>query len=88
MNDRAIRFLGGSPLAVLLRLVVISFVVGVILSALGVSPFDIVDGLRDLVLYLWNVGFDAFGNVGRYLMLGAMVVIPVFIVLRIFSYRR
>jgi hypothetical protein len=49
---------------------------------------DIYYALRDFVLYLWEVGFDAFGNVGRYLMLGAMVVIPVFIVLRIFSYRR
>jgi hypothetical protein len=88
MSGRVTRFLGDTPGRTLLKLLVVSFIVGVVMSVMGWYPMDIYYALRDFVLYLWEVGFDAFGNVGRYLMLGAMVVIPVFIVLRIFSYRR
>jgi hypothetical protein len=79
------RFFGGSPLAVLLRLVVISFVVGVILSALGVSPFDIVDGLRDLVWRVYMYGFDSIEWVVRYFLLGAVIVFPIWLVIRLFK---
>ena len=44
--DGITRFFGGSPGRVLVQLVVLSLVVGVVLSALGVSPFDIVNGLQ------------------------------------------
>ena len=35
------RFLGDSPLRVLIKLVVISFLVGVVMHAFGWSPFDV-----------------------------------------------
>jgi hypothetical protein len=79
------RFFGGSPLAVLLRLVVISFVVGVILSALGVSPFDILDGLRDLAWRIYMYGFDSIEWIVRYFLLGAVIVFPIWLVIRLFK---
>jgi hypothetical protein len=79
------RFFGGSPLAVLLRLVVISFVVGVILSALGVSPFDIFDGLRDLVWRIYMYGFDSIEWIVRYFLLGAVIVFPIWLIIRLFK---
>ena len=36
------RFLGGSPLSVVARLAMLSIIVGVILSAIGLDPLDIV----------------------------------------------
>ena len=51
------RFLGDSPLRVLLKLVVISFLVGVVMSAFGWSPFDIIYGISDFLLEIWNMGF-------------------------------
>ena len=36
------RFLGGSPLSVAVRLAMLSIIVGVILSAIGLDPLDIV----------------------------------------------
>jgi hypothetical protein len=77
------RFFGGSPLAVLLRLVVISFVVGVILSALGISPFDIVDGIRDLVWRIYMYGFDSIDWIVRYFLLGAVIVFPIWLIMRL-----
>ena len=38
MNSALARFLGGSPLAVAVRLIVVSFVVGFLLNAFGIDP--------------------------------------------------
>ena len=40
MADDVNRFLGGPPLAVLVRLILLSILVGVILSALGLDPLE------------------------------------------------
>jgi len=82
------RFLGGSPIQVLLRLIVISLVVGVVLSALGVSPYDVLAGLERLVRRIWNMGFDTVEWVWRYFLLGAVIVVPIFLVIRLFSLGR
>ena len=82
------RFLGDTPLRALLKLVVISFLVGLVMNAFGWSPLDIVRGIREFLLGIWNMGFRAFGHFAGYLMLGAVVVVPAFIILRILSYRR
>ena len=42
------RILGGSPLAVILRLAVLSIVVGVVLSVLGINPSNIVHRIREI----------------------------------------
>ena len=88
MNGVLARFLGDSPLRVLVKLAVVSFLVGLVMSAFGWSPFDIVDTIYRFVLHLWNMGFRAVENVLEYLLLGAAVVVPAFIILRILSYRR
>ncbi len=82
------RFFGDTPLRTLLKLVVVSFLVGVAMSALGWSPFDVVYAIRDFFLDIWNMGFAALERFLRYLLLGAAVVVPVFIILRLLSYRR
>jgi len=82
-NDSLTRFLGGSPLAVLGRLVLVSVLVGVILSALGLDPFDIVRSIERLIRHIWNMGFDAVRWLWRYFLLGAVIVIPIWIILRL-----
>ena len=82
------RFLGDSPLRVFLKLLVVSFLVGIVMSAFGWSPLDIVDTIRDTVLRIWNMGFATVDRFVGYMALGAAIVIPAFIILRLFSYRR
>ncbi|EJW12300.1 hypothetical protein A33M_2210 [Rhodovulum sp. PH10] len=77
------RFLGGSPGAVLLRLVLLSVLVGVVLSALGLDPRDIFRSVERLFLHVWNMGFDAVLWLWRYFLLGAVLVIPIWLVLRL-----
>jgi len=84
MDNLAInRFFGGSPGRVLMQLVVISFVLGIVLNALGVSPFDIVNGLRDLALRIYSMGFGTIEWVFRYFLLGAVIVFPVWLLMRL-----
>ena len=40
-NDALYRFLGGSPLAVVFRLVLLSILVGVVLAAIGFDPWNL-----------------------------------------------
>jgi hypothetical protein len=84
-NDTVTKVFGGSPLAVFGRLVLLSILIGVILSALGLDPFDIVHSIERLIRSLWNLGFDAFRWLWRYFLLGAVIVIPVWILMRLFN---
>lgn len=82
------RFLGDSPLRVLFKLIVVSFLVGIVMSALGWTPYDIYWGVRDFFWHLWNMGFRAIDRFVAYFLLGAAIVVPAFIILRVLSYRR
>lgn len=84
-NETVTRVFGGSPLAVLGRLLLVSILVGVILSALGLDPFDIVRSIEQLAQSIWNMGFDAFRWLWRYFLLGAVIVIPIWLVMRLIN---
>ena len=81
-NDTVTRIFGGTPLAVLARLVLVSILVGVILSALGLDPYDIVRSIERLFRSIWDMGFDAFRWLWRYFLLGAVIVIPIWLITR------
>jgi hypothetical protein len=77
------RFLGGSPLAVLTKLILLSILVGVVLSALGFDPTNIFASIRLLVLRLWDMGFDAVHWLWSYFLLGAVIVVPIWLLMRL-----
>ncbi len=77
------RFFGGNPALVLIRLVILSLIVGIVLAALGFSPFDIVDSLRRLAARIYDMGFAAIEKSARYFLLGAVIVFPVWFVMRL-----
>lgn len=82
-TDGIRRILGGPPLAVLARLVLLSILVGVVLHAIGLDPWNIYDSIRRVVLDVWDMGFDAIMWVWRYFLLGAALVIPIWVVVRL-----
>jgi hypothetical protein len=89
MESNAIyRFFGGSPLGVLVRLAALSFVVGIVLSALGVSPYDIVNGLIDLARRVYYMGFSSVEWIVRYFLLGAVIVFPLWLLSRLLKVGR
>ena len=84
-DDSLSRFLGGSPLAVAFRLVLLSILVGVVLAAIGFDPWNILKSIELLFQRLWNLGFDAVNWLWRYFLLGAVIVIPVWLLTRMFG---
>ena len=84
-NDGLYRFLGGSPLTVAFRLILLSILVGVVLAAVGFDPWNIVNSIRLLFQRIWDLGFDAINGLWRYFLLGAVIVIPIFVLSRIFG---
>lgn len=77
------RFFGGSPGPVLLRLVGLSVVVGIVLSALNLHPRALLYHLWDMVEHIYNMGFDAIQWAIEYFILGALIVFPIWLVMRI-----
>lgn len=88
MADGVNRILGDSPFRVVLKLAVASFIVGMVMASLGLSPWDILAGARDLFVRLWNMGFSAIDQFLGYILLGAVIVVPIWLVLRLLSVRR
>ena len=86
MADNALtRFFGGAPLAVLLRLLLVSLIVGAMLVWLEIRPADIIYGGERFFARLWNMGFDAIRDVAEYIIAGAIIVIPVWLVMRLLA---
>jgi uncharacterized protein DUF6460 len=84
-NDALYRFLGGSPLAVAFRLILLSILVGVVLAAIGFDPWNILRSIELLFRRIWDLGFDAINWLWRYFLLGAVIVVPVWLLMRIFG---
>src|SRR3974390_3698561 len=82
-QDYVHRFFGGPPLAVIGRLVLLSILVGVILAAVGLDPWNILESVRDLIRHLWNMGFDAVRWIWQYFLLGAVIVVPIWLLIRL-----
>lgn len=84
-RDGLVRFLGGSPLSVAFQLILVSILVGVVLAAIGFDPWNIVESVRLLLHSLWGLGFDAVNWLWRYFLLGAVIVIPLWLLSRLFG---
>lgn len=84
-DDGLYRFLGGTPLAVAGRLILLSILIGVVLSAFGLDPLNILRSLQTLIERLWNMGFDAVRWLWGYFLLGAVIVIPIWLIMRVMN---
>jgi Domain of unknown function (DUF6460) len=77
------RFFGGPPLTVIGRLVMLSILVGVILAAIGLDPWNIIESVERLIRHIRNMGFDAVRWLWRYFLLGAVIVVPIWFLVRL-----
>jgi hypothetical protein len=82
-SDSVSRFLGGPPLAVVGKLILLSILVGVVLAALGLDPWNIIESIQRILRWFWNFGLDAIKDLWRYFLLGAVLVVPIWLVVRL-----
>ena len=82
------QFFGDSVAGTLIRLVLLSIVVGIVFSALGITPFNMVERLQQLIRNIMNLGFDTFRWAFQYFLLGAVIVFPIWFVVRLLGRQR
>lgn len=68
-------------IATLIKLLVASLVVGLVLSALDVTPWQMFEDLGGSVREVVNAGREFFTWALRYILLGAVVVVPIWLVI-------
>lgn len=88
MSERINHILGGSPIGVAIRLILISILVGFILSWLNWNPHDIIDWVIRTLEWAWRSLFGSAERAIYYFLLGAAIVVPVFIISRLLKIGR
>lgn len=80
------RFFGGNPLAVFVRLVIVSVVAGIALRAAGFHPRDLFEAIPDLIRAIYDFGFEWIEAAFQYFLLGAVIVIPAWLFIRFIKF--
>ena len=78
-------FLGGSPGRVVVRLILMSLVVGFLLSVFGLSPDAIYRSIQGFVESVFDNGFEVFRDAFSYVLTGAVLVLPIWFIGRLLS---
>jgi hypothetical protein len=86
--SRLERLLGDRPGALVVRLALISLVVGFLMSVFGVNPQILVNGAVALVQDALRDSTGVLRSLGFYVVTGAVIVVPIWLVLRLTSRRR
>ncbi|WP_375607286.1 MULTISPECIES: DUF6460 domain-containing protein [unclassified Bartonella] len=85
LSDSFRAFLGGTlSHHVSLKLLILSFFIGIIMNFLGWTPKSLIQKIIDFFQSLWATGFITLTNFFHITMTGAIVVVPIFLILRIF----
>ena len=87
MESRLQRFLGGSPLAVLVKLIFLSMLVGAAMAFFNLTPAAVIEWAAEFVRSVIELGFEAFGDVGRWILYGAVIVVPLWLISRLLARR-
>lgn len=77
--------LGDTPGRVIIKLLVFSILVGIVMTMLGWTPMDVVMKIIHFFISLWSMGFAAFEKFFNVIVVGAAIVVPVFIIMRILN---
>jgi len=77
------QFFGDSVAGTVIRLILLSIVVGIVFSALGITPYNLVERLQQLIRNIAELGADAFKSAVGYFLIGAVIVFPIWFVVRL-----
>lgn len=79
------RFLGGSPAAVFLRLLFLSVLVGAFMAMLGLTPARLFRQVYDSARALIDLGLATVHDFGGWILAGAVVVVPLWLISRLLA---
>jgi hypothetical protein len=76
------RFFGGHPLSVVLKLAFISLLVGFVMSIFGLNVQGVIRGAIEVLRETLRDGAGIFRNLGGYILTGAALVVPIWLLIR------
>ena len=77
------RIVGGSPLGVLVRLALLCVIVGLVLDQLDLNAFELFEWAIEQIEDAIRNSAHVLKQIGRYFLIGAVVVVPIWIILRV-----
>lgn len=78
-------FLGGTPGRVVVRLILMSLVVGFLMSVFGISPQAIVEAIERFIASIYDNSFEVLRSGFGYLLTGAVIVLPLWFLGRLMA---
>lgn len=82
------QFMGDRPGSVIVKLIFVSLIVGAVMALLGLSPRALIDSALAFFNSIWSMGFEAVREVVSWLLAGAVIVVPVWLVARLLRSRK
>lgn len=79
------RIFGGPVVPTLFKLAMLSIIVGLVFAVFGINPMDLWLNFGDTIRQAWTMAFDAINWSWQYAALGAIVVLPLWIIFRLLS---
>jgi len=77
------KIFGGPVVPTLVKLALLSFVVGLVLFLLGIDPIDLWRNFGQTIRDIWARVIDTLDWAAQYAILGAIVVLPIWIIYRL-----
>jgi NADH:ubiquinone oxidoreductase subunit 5 (subunit L)/multisubunit Na+/H+ antiporter MnhA subunit len=82
------RLFGDSVKSSVLQLVLLCIFVGFILATMGFNPYNLFYSIERLFRFVLDSGWDIVEALWRYLLLGAVIVVPLWFIIRMFSSKK
>lgn len=77
------RLFGGHPINVILKLAFVSLLVGFVMSVFGLDVQGVIRGAVAVLRETLRDGAGLFRNIGGYILTGAALVVPIWLVIRL-----
>jgi hypothetical protein len=81
------RLMGGSPGPIVVKLIFLSLLVGAFMAFLDITPLGLVNGFVNWFRSIFDLSFETVRDLVRWTLYGAMVVVPVWLISRLFGRR-
>lgn len=89
MTDNKVQqVLGGSPGSVLVKLALLSLLVGVVLATFGMTPWGFFYFIRETFVDIFGTGIEALHRIAGYAVSGAIIVVPIWLLMRLLSAKK
>jgi hypothetical protein len=81
-------FIGGSMWSVAVKLILLSLIVGFLLAYFEWTPWDVLVALQSEISRLWRQGWRMLLDIGSWILIGAVFVVPLWLLTRVFARKR